>query len=166
MNANPSVQQGKKIKVMTVSRAEQARRVDEAIARRAYEIFERRGGTGCHELEDWRQAESEVRSKLCFSLSKADGSFHVGFDAARFEESTTEVWVAPRQMTICGRPIPHKEQSESAEPYHEGMVFRTIALPVEVEPGRAVANVKRNFVEIRLPLTRATYGVESPAKAA
>jgi HSP20 family molecular chaperone IbpA len=155
-----------KIKVMRVDSNEQGRRINAAIARRAYEIFERRGGMSWHEIEDWRQAESEVRSKLCFSLSKADDSFRVGFDAAPFEEGTAEVWIAPRQMTICGKPIRHKEQAERATALYEGMVFRTIALPVEVEPGRAVANLKRNFVEIRLPLIDVTYGEESAARAA
>jgi HSP20 family molecular chaperone IbpA len=155
-----------KIKVMKVDSDEQARRIDEAIARRAYEIFERRGGMGWHEIEDWRQAESEVRSTLCFSLSEANDSFRVGFDAARFEEGTAEVWIAPRQMTICGKPIRHQEQAESATAVYEGRVFRTFALPVEVEPGRAVANVKRNFVEIRLPLIGVTFGEESAARAA
>jgi hypothetical protein len=151
------------VRITSVNAVEQARRIDEAIARRAYEIFERRGGTGWHELEDWRHAESQVRSKLCFSLSSADNSLRVGFDVARFEEGTVEAWVAPRQMTICGRPIRHKDRTE---PLHGGMVFRTIALPLEVEPGRAVANVKRTFVEIRLPLTSVTYGQGISAQAA
>src|SRR5215470_17783301 len=166
MNAREMMSNMNKIKVMAVDAAEQTRRIEAAIARRAYELFERRGGMGWHELEDWRKAECEVRSKLCFSLSTADGSFRVGFDAARFEAGTVEVWIAPRQMTICGMPIPRKEQSERAAPAYKGMVFRTIPLPAEVGPGRAVANVKRNFVEIRLPLTRVTYGEGRPAQAA
>jgi hypothetical protein len=31
------------------------------IARRAYEIFERRGGGHGHDLDDWLQAEGELR---------------------------------------------------------------------------------------------------------
>jgi len=38
---------------------EQARREQAAVARRAYEIFESRGSASWHELEDWREAESE-----------------------------------------------------------------------------------------------------------
>jgi len=33
----------------------------EEIARRAYEIFQRRGGSPGHETEDWLQAEKELR---------------------------------------------------------------------------------------------------------
>src|SRR5215475_11349323 len=101
MNTTDAVLTMNKVKVMTVSPEEQTRRREEAIARRAYEIFERRGGTGWHELEDWRQAESEIRSKLCFSISSSDDSVLIGFDAAGFEGDSVEVWIAPRQMTIC-----------------------------------------------------------------
>ena len=34
---------------------------DEQIARRAHEIYERRGGDHGHDLEDWLQAERELR---------------------------------------------------------------------------------------------------------
>ena len=166
MKPNEPISSVNKIKVVKVDSDEQACRIDEAIARRAYEIFERRGGTGWHELEDWRQAESEVRSKLCFSLSTADGSLRVGFDSARFEEGTVEVWVAPRHITICGKPIPHKEQAEKAASLYGGMAFRAIALPVEVEPSRAVAHANHSFVEIRLPLIQVTYGERIKARAA
>jgi Protein of unknown function (DUF2934) len=34
--------------------------LQEQIRRRAYELYERRGGVEGHELEDWLQAESEL----------------------------------------------------------------------------------------------------------
>jgi hypothetical protein len=164
MNASLSVLHPNKVKVMAVNSAEQTRRIEEAVARRAYEVFEQRGGMGWHELEDWGQAELEVRSKLCFSLCTSNDSLLVGFDVARFEEGTVEVWIAPRQVTICGRPI-HK-QAEGVARSYEGPVFRSTALPVEIEPGRAVVNVKRKFVEIRLPLLRVECEEGSAAHAA
>jgi len=166
MKLNQSVPVVNKIKLMNVGPDEQARRIDEAIARRAYEIFEQRGSMGWHELEDWRQAESEVRGKLCFSLSTADGSLHIGFNVAHFEEGSVEVWVSSRKMTICGRPIRRREQDERTKPSYEGIAFRTIVLPAEVEPARAVASVKRNFVDICLPLIHVTYAEGSSAQAA
>ena len=166
MNPTESVAAINKVKVLTVSPAEQERRTEEAIARRAYEIFERRGGMGWHELEDWRQAESEVRSKLCFSLSTSHDSVSVGFDVARFEPGSVEAWIAPRQITICGRPIRRMEQAETTRPSYEGTVYRTITLPMEVEASRSLAKARRCFVEIRLPLTRVTYGEGRPAQAA
>ena len=35
--------------------------VEEEIRRRAYELFEARGGVEGHELDDWLRAEEEIR---------------------------------------------------------------------------------------------------------
>lgn len=48
----------------SVSSAGAPRSADpEAIARRAYELYERRGGEGGHEIEDWLQAEVELTAR-------------------------------------------------------------------------------------------------------
>ena len=153
------------IRVTAVKSAEQTRRIDEVIARRAYEIFESRGGSGWHELEDWRQAETDVRSKLCFGRTSSEDSLVVGCDVARFEEGSVEIWVAPRQMTICGKPLRHKEQVSSSDHAYHGIVFRVIALPVEIEPARVAAHVKCNFMEIRLPTVRTKQAIRVRAQA-
>ena len=36
---------------------------EEEIRRRAYELFERRGGESGHEAEDWARAERELRGE-------------------------------------------------------------------------------------------------------
>ena len=51
---------GEKLRVVAVNAIEQTRRVQAAVARRAYEVFESRGSAPWHELEDWRQAEAEL----------------------------------------------------------------------------------------------------------
>src|ERR1700739_4732659 len=84
-----------KVPIIPVDPQEQNRRIEAAIAARAYEIFEKRGGMGWHELEDWRKAEAEVRSKLCVGITTQDPAIFIGTDAAGFELGTLEVWVAP-----------------------------------------------------------------------
>jgi HSP20 family molecular chaperone IbpA len=152
MNPNPLVSDVNKIRIMMVSSAEQARRVEQAIARRAYELFERRGGIGGHEREDWRQAEAEERCKFCFGLTRLGDALLVGCDIARFEDGSVEIWVAPDQMTICGKPFQREEQRPNPknQPY-QGLAFRVVILPAEIDPGRVVAKLRRNFLEIRLP---------------
>jgi hypothetical protein len=159
MNANT-------IRVTTVNSAEQARRIDEVIACRAYEIFESRGGAGWHELEDWRQAETDVRSKLCFGRTSSNDSLVVSCDVAGFKEGSVEIWVAPRQMTICGKLLRHKEQVSSSAHAYQGTVIRVIALSAEIEPSRATLHLKRNFMEIHLPLVRTKQEVRVRAHAA
>ncbi len=43
------------------SAAHQTPNIEEKIRGRAYELFEARGGEVGHELEDWLQAEKEIR---------------------------------------------------------------------------------------------------------
>jgi hypothetical protein len=38
-------------------------KVDEKIRRRAYELYEQRGRTDGHRMDDWLQAEAEVTGK-------------------------------------------------------------------------------------------------------
>jgi hypothetical protein len=42
----------------------------ERITRRAYELYEQRGRQAGHELEDWLQAEREIRSAAYMSKRK------------------------------------------------------------------------------------------------
>ncbi|HYL62675.1 MAG TPA: DUF2934 domain-containing protein [Candidatus Methylomirabilis sp.] len=153
--------------IISVNSVEQARRIDQAIARRAYEIFERRGGMGWHELEDWRDAESEVRSKLCVGLTSSDDSLLVSCNVARFEDHSVGIWVAPKQMTICGKLIGRNERrdKQDLQPY-QGVAFRVVALPVEIDPCRVVANLRHTFLEIRLPMIHPKYEERNRALAA
>ena len=153
MNAKQAAPTATTIRVIELNATEQARRIDEAIAHRAYEIFERRGGMSWHELEDWRRAESEIRIKFCVGVTSSDDALNVSCDVARFETGTVDVWAAPRQITVCGKPILHREPAVRPDPYH-GIVFRVVPLPLEVEPSRAVTTLKRHFLEIHLPIIR------------
>jgi len=151
------------ITITEVSAAEQRRRIDQAIARRAYEIFESRGGTGWHELEDWRQAESEVRCPLCFGLTTSIDSVLVGCDSGRFEKESIELWVAPRQITLCGKPLRPRVHASGPTPVYGGTVFRVIMLPAVIDPKGFFAHWKSGFLELHLPIVKAPALVHARA---
>ena len=63
----------KKVKLRIVDGNEQMRRMQEAVAHRAYTIFESRGSGSWHELQDWGEAESElVRALNCGRTTVGD----------------------------------------------------------------------------------------------
>jgi len=153
-----------KIVVSAVSGAEQRRRIDQAIARRAYEIFASLRCAPGHELEDWRQAESEVRSNFCFGLTTSIDSVLFECDAASFEPGSLQVWVAPRQVTLSGKPLrPKQLTSGGIASVYSGTVFRVITLPVVIDPSRVYAHWKSNFLEIRLSIVGAPSEVHARA---
>jgi hypothetical protein len=48
------------------------------------------------------------------------------------EDGSVEIWLPPKQMTICGKAVRRKEKRDEEElhPYQR-MVFPVVALPVE-----------------------------------
>jgi DUF2934 family protein len=144
---------GEEVRVTIMNADEQTRRVQEAVARRAYEIFESRGSASWHELEDWRQAEAELVHPQCSGQMTLDGALWVGTDAAIFEEGTIEIWVAPRQLTICGKPSVDKMDAHRKHiGSHLGgeMIFHALDLPVDVDPSHVAAKFNGPFLEILL----------------
>jgi hypothetical protein len=142
-----------KLKVVAVNASEQTRRVQEAVARRAYEIFENRGSASWHELEDWHQAESELVRPRCSGQMGIDGTLWVGIEATTFDEGAIEIWVAPRQLTICGKPRAAKlgaatNRSESCS--DKEAIFHVVELTCEVDPSRVTATINGPSLEIQL----------------
>jgi HSP20 family molecular chaperone IbpA len=154
------------MKIVAVPPAEQTRRIDAAIARRAYEIFEKRGSTSWHELEDWRQAEAEVLSKLCFGLTTQDHTVVVGTDVVGFEPGTLELWVAPRQLTLCGQSHSRGPKTTTAHSHPDKhIVFREIQLPSEIDPAKLETTLHGRFLEIKLPQARPQQAAKKASAA-
>jgi len=156
---------GEKLKVVAVDASEQRRRVQEAVARRAYEIFESRGSAFWHELEDWRQAEAELVRPCCTGRMSVDGTLWMGADAAIFVEDTIEIWVAPRQLTICGKPRTEKEGAGTATKRSGEMIFHVIELTCEIDPSRVTAKIHGPSVEILLRMAKAEPDVKQEVRA-
>jgi hypothetical protein len=159
---------GENVKIMAVDASEQTRRVHEAVARRAYKVFERRGSASWHDLEDWRQAEAELVRPCVSGRMSVDGTLWMGTDAIVFEEDTIEIWVAPRQLTICGKPRAEREGAATTTAGggsypHGEMIFHVCNLPCEIDPSRVTAQFKGVFLEILLRKADAKREVKAAA---
>ena len=53
----------------TIPTTEARSELQEEIRRRAYELYEQRGGEDGRELDDWLQAEAEVRQSMSKSIA-------------------------------------------------------------------------------------------------
>lgn len=151
---------GEKLNISVVGADEQARRIHAAVARRAFEIFQKRG-TGAHEEEDWRQAEAALLKPVCIGRMVVEGGLWVSVDASHFHEGTINIWVAPRRMTISGKPTSRLQSAEGAlgtPAREEEIMFRGVELPVEVDPSNVTACINGKFLEIRLKNAQASPG--------
>lgn len=146
------------IPVIAVSAEEQTRRMEAAIAKRAYQIFEERGGMAWHELEDWHQAESELHGNLCLGKTTEDHTIVIGTDPGGFTYGSLEIWVAPTRLTLSGEWHPRHPNRATAgpnPPFHH--IFRSIELPCPVDPGKAQAYIRNQYLEIKLPQAAAIF---------
>lgn len=129
--ANKHSRSGEEVIISAVDANEQGRRIHAAIARRAYELFVNRG-SGAHEQEDWRQAESALLRPICLGRMSLDDSLWLSVDATHFREGTICIWVAPKRLTICGKP---RSKGQTIPPALSGLhtqeeiMFREVALP-------------------------------------
>jgi hypothetical protein len=117
-----------------------------------------------HELEDWREAEAELVRSCCSGRMSVDGTLWMGTDAAVFERGTIEIWVAPRRLTICGKPRAAKRSvgtvTERSGSYPDGgMIFHVIELNCEIDPSRVTA--KTNGPSLDILWAKAGTGPES-----
>ena len=158
---------GERVKLTIADDNEQTRRMKEAVARRAYAIFESRGSESWHEVDDWRQAESELVSPLCCGRTTVGDRLWIGTDAGIFKAGTIEIWVAPRKITVCGKPRTGGVDVQRIGPgSDEERIFRVLDLCIDVDPSDTTAKFNGSSLEILVRKAQAKAQQEGRAAAA
>lgn len=130
------------------------RELSNSIARRAFEMFEGRGRTDGHDLEDWFRAESEFLHPVHLDIAESGDVLTVRAEVPGFSAKELEVGVEPHRLTISGRRETHEERTGEKTIYREqclNQIFRAIDLPAEVDSSKVTANLKDGVLEIVMP---------------
>lgn len=134
------------------------REIQLGIARRAYELFEMRGGEHGHDWEDWFQAESELLHPVSVALSESPTGLAVRANVLGFEEGELEVAVEPRQIIVVGQKA-LMTSGRSAKPanadWSPDLILHVIHLPVEIDPEGAVIEFQTGMLKFELPKAKA-----------
>ena len=99
----------------------------------------------------------------------SDDKIELNTDAACFADGEIAVCVEPRRLTICGKDGFCKSREtleEGNSKLNDYLVFRSLDLPVEVEPSQATAKFKGRTIEIDLPKACAIQKVHAESNAA
>ena len=117
------------------------KRMNDAVAWRAFRLYRNRGLVSGHDAEDWRQAEAEVvRPLQCGSIVE-DDTVCLTADISCFGPGTVEVWVEPHRITLCG-PCPANELEGPAETATsigpKNWIFRTHGVTAELDPAEVI----------------------------
>jgi HSP20 family protein len=135
----------------------------DAVARRAFEIFDGNGRRFGHELEDWLQAEAELLHPTHLDISESDKTLTVRAEVPGFREKDIEVSVEPRRVTISGRRESAVEEKKGKTVYSEhcaNQFFRAAELPAEVDTTSSAvkATYDQGVLTITLPKVEQARG--------
>jgi HSP20 family protein len=140
-----------------------------ALARRAYEIFEGNGRTFGRELDDWLVAERELLHPVALNMVETPEAFEVKAEVPGFSEKELEIGVEPQRLTITGKRESAKEEKKSKMVCCESssdQILRVVHLPAEIEAGKAQATLKNGVLELNLPKVAKAQPVRIQPKAA
>ncbi|HXQ26055.1 MAG TPA: Hsp20/alpha crystallin family protein [Candidatus Acidoferrales bacterium] len=128
-------------------------RMREAVARRAFQIFESRGGGAGHEQQDWSLAESEIVRPLSCGVLETQHGVEVAMDLAGFEvRRGIEIVAEPHRLVLCGFGSTQDEYGKARPkkgPFPE--IFRTVNLPAAVDATKIESVLRGHVLQIRVP---------------
>ena len=133
---------------------ERADQIFDAVAKRAYEIFDANGHILGHELEDWFQAEKEFLHPVHLNVSETPEEFEVKAEVPGFAEKELHINVEPRRLAISGKRETKKEEKKGKMICSETCsdeIMRVVDLPADVEAEKATATLRNGVLELHLP---------------
>ena len=142
----------------------------DAVARHAFEIFERNGRKCGRELDDWFQAERELLHPLRLEISETERAVTVEIEVPGFTEKDIEINVEPRRLTISGTRESAEEHKKGKTVYterHSDRILRVVDLPAEVDATNVAveATYDKGMLTITLPKIPKPEGRQIKVKA-
>jgi HSP20 family molecular chaperone IbpA len=138
--------------VRTLSRKEMSdrvKRIQDLLAQRAYELYEKSGQAEGHTSENWRRAEADIIFKIPVGLMTSANGLNVYVGTCGACARDLEICIEPRRLTIAGQ-VPVQSiltRRDGRAPVH---VFRVIDLPLEVDPSRVNTKLSNGLLQIEL----------------
>lgn len=147
---------------------DRANRTFEAVARRAFELFEKEGAPHGRDLEHWLKAESELLHPVPISLMESDDAVTVQAEVPGFSAADLQVSVDSGRLTISGKKESKDEQKKGKAIYREqssSEILRVITLPAAVDPSKATATLANGVIELVLPKVAKAPVAQAASKA-
>jgi HSP20 family protein len=128
--------------------------VHDAIARRAFELFEGDGGLFGRDLDYWFKAESELLHPVHIDLTESDEGLIVHAEVPGFRPKELEIMVEPRRLTITGKRESRVERKARKTIHKERCsdeILRVIDLPVEINTDKVKATLDNGILTLEMP---------------
>jgi HSP20 family molecular chaperone IbpA len=141
------------IVIRTTGLSVEARDMPDAIARRAYDIFEAKGRIKGRDLDNWLQAEAELFERTPLNIGESQDSVTVLAEVHDFTPKELEIDLEPKRVTIIGRGRTQVEQDAGTSARSQKRtvrLLRSVQLPVEIDSSHATARFRGGVIELKL----------------
>lgn len=139
--------------------ADLASKIREAIAHRAYELFEARGYVHGRDLDDWFRAEAELVDPVSVDIWRSEQELVVTAEVPGFRSDEVTIGVEPARILIWGIQDPEPVASNSYPTRAPIALYHTLELPAKVDPAKATGRLRDGLLKIELPKVVARPGV-------
>jgi HSP20 family molecular chaperone IbpA len=146
LKASPTEQATSAQRVPVNGPLDRIRQIRDAIAHRAYELFQKRGrASGCDQ-EDWYGAERELLHALHYTIFETDSALMIFAEVPGFHAENLMVSVEPRRITGTGQRDTFGQGSRRKVFCVEGCADQVFhALPAEVDPLKTSPRLAANL---------------------
>ena len=131
-----------------------AKSIYDDVARRAHELFEKRGRADGYAWVDWFRAEQELLEPLSLQVTEDNNEIKVRAEVPGFKREELKVNLGGSYLTISGEHEQHDHRKTAGgilTQQHCGCFVRTISLPAAVGADKAKATLKDGSLELSLP---------------
>lgn len=133
----------------------------EAVRRRAFDLFEKRGCQNGQELDDWLKAERELMGAPATELSEKDGVYRLTVALAGFEGKDVEVIATPVEVILhaeASEKTPGKAGSDLDAGVSKSEVYLRMEMPGAIDTEKVEAKFEKGVLQITAPMVGAYDG--------
>lgn len=145
-------------------------KMSQAIAQRAYEIFEGNGRRFGHDLDDWFKAEMDILHPVHVNVAESGDKLEVKAEVPGFNEKEIEVSVEPNRLTISGKRETETAKEEKGKTvyseFRSNQILRIVDLPASVDADKTIATLKNGILQLTMPKAVKAKAIEIKPKAA
>jgi HSP20 family protein len=133
--------------------------------RRAFDLFNQRGGRPGADLDDWLQAEREIVWPSQSELLEDEKDSRVQIAAPGLEPNQIHVTALPVSIIVKGDSV-HRHQAGSGSvqfcEFSQKGLFRRFELPNRIDLDRVSATLENGMLRIVAPKSKPTSGRQMP----
>lgn len=151
--ATIAVQKVKEVETASVPLLDEMRRMLSDVERKAFELFQHRGASVGHALDDWLQAERETLAAPPAELTETPGGFALRMAIPGFSAKQVQVTATPQELIVKAehpsQEAPTGTQVCWSELPKNGKACRRVPLPAAIDISKVTATLDDGMLLIK-----------------